>query len=570
VTVGNAFSAGAMCSAPFVGATYTPVGYSSTSPKMREKNDIAEAPIEAYFDEAENSENRWRKTSRGCKGAESESRFKARRDAWKVMSSLSPKGCKPVTAPVPVRTPACRPAEISKDPDIMNRGDNENKLSFVSSSSKSKARVTVPVSSPVTAPVVTNPDNTNRGEKGDENKLVSSRFVPMFPPQPTIDNGEESEKVEKDRSPESKQEGARPNATTGLKKDGTPDLRTTKGKDLAADKMAKDKAATDKVTIRQQRTDVLTEDKKTVLTAETERVSNELSAPATQLSDMEDDRANRGEIDHDRFALPSDKDMQEAISEINGTLTDAYDNALRLKKRNPAWYDQFKCLQCEKSGKETDCCQLQWLNNKGKNACKDPTEQAMISILPTVGHIAKTVAESLTWCPYHGCLNNAGKCTRQCESNKEYQKHSPVHGAMLIAGAYKRPDIPWTLHRLQEKAISVKEFYKEHRCCSIQDCNGKDDAYKKCCYELYQSGEGPNEEHHLAMNTASVIRDAVNPAFEAAKAAIEAGSSSEEITNAVLEEKTSREAKEQAAAKALAEEQAEMRSRMSGKGGKDR
>ena len=96
----------------------------------------------------------------------------------------------------------------------------------------------------------------------------------------------------------------------------------------------------------------------------------------------------------------------------------------------------------------------------------------------------------------------------------------------------------------------------------------------KCCYEKYQSGEGPNIQHHLEMNIASVTRDAMNPAFEAAKAEIEAGSSSEEIAkavlgeyqkanekftlslrNAVLEEKTSREAKEQAAAKALAERQ---------------
>jgi len=146
---------------------------------------------------------------------------------------------------------------------------------------------------------------------------------------------------------------------------------------------------------------------------------------------------------------------------------------------------------------------------------------------------------------------------------------------MLIAGACKRPDIPW-----QEKANSEKEFYKEHRCCSIQDSRGNDDSSKKCCYEMYQSGEGPNIQHHLEMNIASVTRDAMNPAFEAARAEIEAGSSSEEIAkavlgeyqkanekftlnlkNAVLEKKTSREAKEQAAEKALVEEQAVLRSR---------
>ena len=36
-----------------------PVGYSSTSPKLREKTDIVETPIDTYFDEAENvTENR--------------------------------------------------------------------------------------------------------------------------------------------------------------------------------------------------------------------------------------------------------------------------------------------------------------------------------------------------------------------------------------------------------------------------------------------------------------------------------------------------------------------------------
>ena len=145
--------------------------------------------------------------------------------------------------------------------------------------------------------------------------------------------------------------------------------------------------------------------------------------------------------------------------------------------------------------------------------------------------------------------------------------HSPVHGAMLIAGACERPDIP-----RQEKANSEKEFYKEYRCCSKQDRDGNVvDSTVKCCYEMYQSGEGPNIQHHHEMNTASVIRDAMKPAIEAAKAEIEAGSSSEVIAkailgeyekaneppilsrrNAVLEEKTSREAKENALAKAKA------------------
>ena len=121
-----------------------------------------------------------------------------------------------------------------------------------------------------------------------------------------------------------------------------------------------------------------------------------------------------------------------------------------------------------------------------------------------------------------------------------YQKHSPAHGAMLIAGECKRRSyLEMTVSERQvymkEKANSEKELFMEYRCCSKQDCNGKDDSKGKCCYELYQSGEGKHIQHHLEMNTATVIRDAMKPAFEAAKASIKAGSSSEEIAKAVLQ-----------------------------------
>ena len=60
-----------------------PVGCSS-SPKLREKIDSVETPIDKYFDEAENvtenAETTWRKTVRGSKGAGSEVRFKARQE----------------------------------------------------------------------------------------------------------------------------------------------------------------------------------------------------------------------------------------------------------------------------------------------------------------------------------------------------------------------------------------------------------------------------------------------------------------------------------------------------------
>ena len=285
-----------------------PVGCSS-SPKLREKIDSVETPIDKYFDEAENvtenAETTWRKTVRGRKGAGSEVRFKARQEAWNVMSSLSPKvleslspkGGKPVATPVPVRIPVHVPAGVSEDPDTTNRGDNEGIVTFAES------RPTV-ISTVQQQPV--NKDATG----GDENKVELSRFASMFPPQPTIghdvplkesdssnegeiSNGEESEKPEQDRSPESKHEGA-----------GTDALSSND---------------------------------------ETECVSSE--SPATELSDkedMEDDSANRGEKDN-RFAQSSDQEKREAIREIESTMNDAKNNAAFLKTQSPTWYDRFEC-----------------------------------------------------------------------------------------------------------------------------------------------------------------------------------------------------------------------------------
>jgi len=138
----------------------------------------------------------------------------------------------------------------------------------------------------------------------------------------------------------------------------------------------------------------------------------------------------------------------------------------------------------KRAGKKgADCCHMHWLNKEGKNASKDPSERAMNSILPKVGDIAEVVTKSLTWCTHHGCLNNAtGKCNKQCESNKIYMAHSPAHGAMLIAGACKRP----------ASTKMDKGFYKEYRCCSKQDSNGNVVSTEKCCYEMYPSGKGEN------------------------------------------------------------------------------
>ena len=57
-----------------------------------------------------------------------------------------------------------------------------------------------------------------------------------------------------------------------------------------------------------------------------------------------------------------------------------------------------------------------------------------------------------------------------------------------------------------------------------------------CCYEEFQDGEGKNALHHLQRNIAKVTLEAAYPAYVAAKDAIEASLSSEEIANAVVGE----------------------------------
>ena len=84
---------------------------------------------------------------------------------------------------------------------------------------------------------------------------------------------------------------------------------------------------------------------------------------------------------------------------------------------------------------------------------------------------------------------------------------------------------------------SQKPASKERKCCcnmyshtDIQRNQGK------CCYEEFQDGEGKNALHHLQRNIAKVTREAAYPAYVAAKDAIEASLSSEEIANAVVGE----------------------------------
>jgi len=107
-----------------------PVGCPS-SPKLKEKVDREETSIRTYFDVAEAKEKPWHNTSRGCNGTASEEQFNARQEARKASVSA------PASVSSPVRTPVCDSSQISRDPDITNRGDNENMLSFASSRSVS-------------------------------------------------------------------------------------------------------------------------------------------------------------------------------------------------------------------------------------------------------------------------------------------------------------------------------------------------------------------------------------------------------------------------------------------------
>ena len=99
---------------------------------------------------------------------------------------------------------------------------------------------------------------------------------------------------------------------------------------------------------------------------------------------------------------------------------------------------------------------------------------------------------------------------------------SPAQGASLMTAGVTRP----------RSKKPEKDFLKEHRCCSTNGNQGS------CCYEQFQNdnGEGKNALHHLQRNIAKVTLEAAYPAYVAAKDAIEASLSSEEIANAVVGE----------------------------------
>ena len=230
-------------------------------------------------------------------------------------------------------------------------------------------------------------------------------------------------------------------------------------------------------------------------------------------------------IDSYHHALSTSNASHRNTRDLLCVYTDAEENASFVLEQDPAWYLKLDCKGCNKKGKNTTCCFLDFMNKQGKYANISLSEAAVNSITPVVSDIAMVVTQSLTFCKYHRCVKDAtGMCNKHCESNLIYMAQSPAEGASLMTAGVVRPR-------------SQKPASKERKCCcnmyshtDIQRNQGK------CCYEEFQDGEGKNALHHLQRNIAKVTREAAYPAYVAAKDAIEASLSSEEIANAVVGE----------------------------------
>ena len=232
---------------------------------------------------------------------------------------------------------------------------------------------------------------------------------------------------------------------------------------------------------------------------------------------------SNGGANKDRF-IPSSSTSNAShrnLRDLQCVYIDAEENASFVLEQDPAWYLKLDCKGCNTKGSNTKCCYLEWMHNRGKKGSNSPSEEAVASITPVVSDIAAAITQSLTFCKYHRCVKDAtGMCNKHCESNLIYMAQSPAQGASLMTAGVTR--------RTSKKP--EHDFLKEHRCCSTKGNQGK------CCYEQFQNGEGKNALHRLQRNIAKVTLEAAYPAYVAAKDAIEASLSSEEIANAVVGE----------------------------------
>ena len=269
-----------------------------------------------------------------------------------------------------------------------------------------------------------------------------------------------------------------------------------------------------------------------ILTITFESDSPELCTACTEgsalpVAEQKDNVTNEGETVQERF-VPLSRDQEEAINEAKDTLKDAEWKAKLKQKMNPTWFEDYKCQSC---GTDPSCC---WVNWSWK---REPSDEAVDSVSPMAADIAEAIALSTMWCTHHNRIRSE-ECNTKCDVNLIEMSYSPMVGARLITESFTRPI----------RTEPNKDFYEQHRCCSNQyykqDENGKIimpeqlyyDPTKMCCYELYQNGKGPNIMHDLQTNIAVVTETVVYPAFGAAKEAIEAGLSSEEIAKVVVEE----------------------------------
>ena len=151
---------------------------------------------------------------------------------------------------------------------------------------------------------------------------------------------------------------------------------------------------------------------------------------------------SNGGVNKDRF-IPSCSTSiasHRNVWDLERVYTDAEENARFVLEQDPAWYLKLDCKGCNKKGKDTKCCFLDFMNKQGKYANSSLSEAAVNSITPIVSDIAMAVTQSLTFCKYHRCVKDAtGMCNKHCESNLIYMAQSPAEGASLMTAGVVRP-----------------------------------------------------------------------------------------------------------------------------------
>ena len=390
---------------------------------------------------------------RACRGAESLRKNKAKRKATKVTHDSTK-----LNSPTATTLPQHVPAPVNND---ANRGEKHISASlFPPAPSKLEGAVGNAIPSPLPLPASVNND-VNRGEK----QISTS----VFPPAPSKLEGAVGNATSL-LSPVSLESGAKtpmltitfptseqmPILTITFESD-SPELCTARAEDSEPPVAEQKDNVTNEGAVANAISSPGPLESGPVSDAlpssgslERVPVNVSVSVLATEHND------SNGGVNKDRF-IPSCSTSHAShrnIRDLQCVYTDAEENASFVLEQDPAWYLKLDCKGCNKKGKNTKCCFLDFMNKQGKYANSSLSEAAVNSITPIVSDIAMVVTQSLTFCKYHRCVKDAtGMCNKHCESNLIYMAQSPAEGTSLMTAGVVRPR-------------SQKPASKERKCCT--------------------------------------------------------------------------------------------------------